>query len=237
MSISTASKLTYADRFGDDISKTVRQHALSLASSRTDQANVSARYTRWFHGEDQPEPISTSKRKFRSISAGMAAKQIAEITRGNLAILGNDAHSLFSSRLPANHKMTKSVRSSVLPSAPHLGACRFGQVTVDEQSTHRTMLQFYIANFDAALDTSNFEGFYKPNNRNFDQIFFGIHLMVDRNGNAIGFDHSRGEQAVAFRTKDLTTALYNIASSSTGLTVAALRARAKPAGAVQVLSS
>ena len=237
MSTATANGLAYANRFGEGISKTVRQHALALASSRTEQTNISARYTRWFHGTDQPEPLSTAKHKFRSISADMAAREIAEITRGNLAILGNDAHSLFSSRLPAGHKMSKAVRSSVLPSAPHLGACRFGQVTVNERPTHRTMLQFFIANFDAALDTTNFEAFYKPNSKNFDQIFFGIHLIVDRNGNTVDFDHGRGEQAVEFRTNDLTTALYNIASASTGLSVAALPTRARPAGAAQVPSS
>ena len=35
-----------------------------------------------------------------------------------------------------------------------------------------------------------------------------------------------GKNGVAFRTKDITTALYNIASASTGLSMEALQARA-----------
>jgi len=57
-------------------------------------------------------------------------------------------------------------------------------------------------------------------------MFFGLHLILDRDGNLLGFDKRLGDNGVAFKTKDITTALYNIASASTGLSMDALQARA-----------
>ena len=85
----------------------------------------------------------------------------------------------------------------------------------------------FIANFEGDLDTTaGGVNLYKTRSRDFDQMFFGLHLILDRNGNFLSFNHELGDNGVAFKTKDITTALYNIASASTGLSMEALQARA-----------
>lgn len=67
--------------------------------------------------------------------------------------------------------MRKANRSSVLPSIPYLGSCKFGEVVVGQSSASYSVLQLFIANFDGEFDTSAGASFYKPNSREFDQMF------------------------------------------------------------------
>lgn len=60
-------------------------------------------------------------------------------------------------------------------------------------------------------------------------MFFGVHVVVDRDGNPLGFDRKRGVDGIAFKTKDLNKALYNVAAAATGLSMAQLKARAQAA--------
>lgn len=60
-------------------------------------------------------------------------------------------------------------------------------------------------------------------------LFAGLPSIPARrlqHGNALGLDKRLGDNGVAFKTKDITTALYNVASASTGLSIEALKARA-----------
>mgnify|MGYP000002200019 CR=1 FL=1 len=218
-------KLQYGNRFGSDIAKIAR-NSLSVASISSDSEVAAARYAKWFRDEDhQPEPSSTSRGKFRPILASMGAAEIAQATKENLAILGDDAHDLIASKLPAGNRMRKAIRSSIIPTVPHLGSCKFGEVVTAFNGEAYSVLQFFIANFDGELDTSGGQ-FLRPRSKEFDQMFFGVNLLVDRNGNTIGFNRSQGSQGVAFKTKDVTKVLYNVASASTGLSIEELRARA-----------
>lgn len=222
-----ASKLQYGDRFGDDVKKIVRS-ALSVASVSSEAEVASARYARWFRGEDgEPEPMATSAKRFRRITADMAVAEVIAATKDNLSILGEDASDLFMSKLPTGHRMRKAIRSSVLPNVPHLGICKFGEIVTGRSQDVFAVTQMFIANFYGDLDTTA-EGanLYKPRNKDFDQMFFGLHLILDRDGNLLGFNQKLGDNGVAFKTKHITTALYNIASASTGLSMETLRERA-----------
>ena len=220
----SASKLQYGNRFGDDVKKI----ALSVASASTEAEVASARYARWFRGESgEPEPMATSARKFRQITADMAVAEVIAATKENLTILGDDASDLFTAKLPTGHRMRKAIRSSILPTVPYLGTCKFGEIVTGRSEDHFAVTQIFIANFDGDLNTDVAgANFCKPRSQDFDQMFFGLHLIMDRDGNALGFDKRLGDNGVAFRTKDITTALYNIASASTGLSMDALQARA-----------
>lgn len=222
-----ASKLQYGDRFGDDVRKITRS-ALSVASASSEAEVASARYARWFGGETgEPEPMATSAKKFRKITADMVTAEVIAVTKGNLSILGDDASDLFTSKLPARHRMRKSIRSSVLPNLPYLGTCKFGEIITGGNKDAFAVTQIFIANFDGDLDTTTRDAsLYKPKSRDFDQMFFGLHLILDRNGNPLGFNRKLGDNGVAFKTKDLTTALFNVASASTGLSIEALQDRA-----------
>ncbi|MNL64306.1 hypothetical protein D3C87_1885070 [compost metagenome] len=54
-------------------------------------------------------------------------------------------------------------------------------------------------------------------------MFYGVHILVDRSGNCVDFDRSRGRDGIAFKTRDISLALTSVASASTGLSVAELR--------------
>jgi hypothetical protein len=223
--MSEALKLQYGPRFGDEVSK-IAKSSLSVASRSTEGEVASARYTRWFHSEEtHPEPLATSEHKFRPITAGMVASEIAAATKENLSILGEDASALFTPKLPAGHKLRKSIRSMILPNVPYLGSCKFGEVVTDRSGDKFALTQMFITNFDAELDTQKGASFYKPVNRDFSQMFFGVHVVVDREGNPLGFNLARGENGIAFKTKDVSEALYHIASASTGMSIEELQAR------------
>ncbi|MBB4143169.1 DUF6656 family protein [Rhizobium rhizoryzae] len=222
--MNSASKLQYGNRFGEDVKKI----AFSVASASTEAQVASARYTRWFHGDPgEPEPMATSAKKFRQITGDMAVAEVIAATKENLSILGDDASDLFTSKLPAGHRMRKAIRSSILPHVPYLGTCKFGEIVTGRNQDHFAVTQIFIANFDGDLNTDVAgANFCKPRSRDFDQMFFGLHLIMDRDGNALGFDKRLGDNGVAFKTKDITTALYNVAAASTGLSMEALKARA-----------
>jgi hypothetical protein len=55
-------------------------------------------------------------------------------------------------------------------------------------------------------------------------MFFGLHLILGRDGNLLGFNQKLGNKGVSFKTKDITTALHNVASVSTGLSIEVLQA-------------
>lgn len=123
--------------------------------------------------------------------------------------------------------MRKAVRSSILPNVPHLGTCKFGEIVTGRSPDAVAVTQMFIANFDGDLDTTaGVANLYKPRSRDFDQMFFGLHLIIDRDGNFLRFNQRLGDNGLAFKTKDITTAHYHIASASTGLSIEALRARA-----------
>jgi len=222
----SVAKLQYGDRFGDDVKK-ISRTALS-ASSSSDAALPSAKYTRWFHGEaGEPEPMATSAKKFRRLAADMVLSEVIAVTKENLSILGDDANHLFASSLPTGHRMRKAIRASILQSVPHLGACKFGEVVTEHGPNAIAVTQMFIANFDGEINTSaGGTDLYKPRSQDFDQMFFGLHVLLDRNGNFLGFNHRLGENGLAFQTKNISTALYNVASTTTGLSLEALRKRA-----------
>jgi hypothetical protein len=221
-----AAKLQYGNRFGNDIVK-LANASLSLASSSSEAEIASAKYARWFSGEEaHPEPVATSKARFRKILPTMDVLEVASATRENLSILGDDAHDLFAGRMPSKNRMRRAIRTAVLPNIPYLGSCKFGEVVIDQTARSYSVLQMFIANFDGELDTSAGASFYNPNSRDFDQMFFGVHLVVDRNGNALGFDRQRGIDGIAFKTKDLNKALYSVAGAATGMSMEQLKARA-----------
>lgn len=227
--MSAATKLEYGSRFGSSVVKVAKASLLAHADPGH-SANGAPRYSRWFHGEDgNREPMATSMKKFRQIDPSMAAAEVASITKENMAILGADACDLFVSRLPREHRMRKAIRSAVLPTAPYFGLCKFGEVVVERAADKFHITQIFITNFDGEVETSDNANFCTPVNNKFDQMLFGVHVIVDRLGNRIGFDRERGEDGLAFKTKNIGQALFHIASESTGIPLEVLQTRAAAA--------
>jgi hypothetical protein len=227
--MSAATKLEYGSRFGTSVARVAKASTLAQINSAHDAA-APPRYTRWFHGEDGTrEPMATSAKKFRKVDPSMAAAEVAAITKENMAILGGDACELFVSRLPREHRLRKAIRSAVLPSAPYLGLCKFGEVLSERVGDNFHITQIFITNFDGNVGTDDNASLCVPISNKFDQMLFGVHVIVDRLGNRIGFDRSRGNDGLAFKTKNIGQALYHIASESTGLSLEDLQVRAAAA--------
>lgn len=219
------SQLHYGSRFGSEISQLARSSMSAAPALRQEQVG-SPRYTRWFHGEDaSPEPMATSRSKFRKVTSSMAAAEIAAATKENLAILGEDATALLLPRLPKGHRLRKSLRSSVLPGMPHLGSCKFGEVVISREADVVAVTQVFIANFEGEIDTAATGRMFQPRTPDFAQMFFGLHLFLDRQGAFLGIDRNRGVDGVAFKTRNISSALCSIASASTGLSIEDLMAR------------
>lgn len=222
--MSAALTVGYGSRFGGAVAEVARSSQNQIGKANAQSG--AARYSRWFFGEDGPEPLATASKKFKEIAPRMAAAEVAEATRDNMAILGNEACDLFMSRLPKEHKMRKSIRASVLAKTPYLGSCKFGEILAARNGDTYSVTQIFIANFEGELDTMVGATFVAPTRLDYDQMFYGVHVFVDKFGNPLDFDRARGRNGIAFKTKDLTTALYSIASASTGLSLEALKARA-----------
>lgn len=181
-----------------------------------------ARYTRWFRGES---PVI---RKLRAITPDMTPAEVAAVTRENLALIGEETGNQFTSNLPAGHKMKKTVRSSVMRGAPHLGTCRFGDIVTNYDDGRYSMIQLFLANFAGKIDTSDSNAFLTPLSRDYDQMYFGLHVFMDRAGNSLGFNHAQGAQGIAFQTRDMMKAFQHAAAASTGISLSELKARMAP---------
>jgi len=217
--------LQYQERFGGDMAKLATQHSTVAAA---EESPSSVKYRRWFDGEDyHGEPIATSKRSFRPILPTMAHGAIMEATQHNMGLLGGDTHALIASKMPANSKMRKAIKATVLQSIPYFGACKFGEILTAQEDGVSSVLQLFIANFDTDLDTTTPGGFYRPKSRHFDQTFFGVSVLVDSHGKPLGFDTERGDKGIAFKTRNLTQACYAVAQASTGFSMEQLQEMAR----------
>lgn len=217
------SKLQYGNRFGGDITRLAQE----MAAAHEARDGMTARYTRWFYGADtEVVDGALSTQRYRHITTDMSATEIASATKNNLIALGEDANDLFSTRLPDGHRMRKAIRSSILPDMPFFGTCKFGEIISDRSHDTLSVTQIFVANFHGEIDTLSPGSVYRPSHGGFDQMFFGIHIVVDRFGSTLGFDLDRGKSGLAFKTGNMREALYSIASVSTGLTREELEMRA-----------
>lgn len=182
-----------------------------------------SRYGHWFYGE------KVARRRLRPITDEMKDEEIAAATRENLALIGEETGRRITARLPAGHNLYKAVRTSTLRGAPHLGACKFGEIVTDYDHEKYDLIQVFLANFAGLLDTTSMARFLKPVSISYDQMFFGLHVQIDRAGNPLGFNHALGANGVAFQTRNLINAFYHVAVASTGLPLDTLKARAAPA--------
>lgn len=217
------SKLQYGNRFGGDISRLAQE----MAAATEAREAMTARYTRWFYGtgtEDSADAVSSQR--YRPVSTTMSAVEIASATKNNLTALGEDASDLFAARLPDGHRMRKAIRSSILPDMPFFGTCKFGEIINERNHDTLSVTQVFVANFHGEIDTLSHGSIYRPTHGGFDQMFFGVHIVVDRFGSTLGFDLDRGKSGLAFKTRNMREALYSIASVSTGLTREELEMRA-----------
>ena len=185
--------------------------------------DLSARYTRWFHGETERGVILPPAP--RPVVANPAAQLVADATRQALAKLGNEAHTLFASRLPDPRRLRRTNRTMVLNGMPQLGSFKFGEILTDNDGDTLQLVQIFIANFRGELDTDSPQQFYRPAAEPQGRMVFGVHVETDRDGNVLGIDQTSGDKGIAFRTEALPEAMLQLASLTTGMTADALRQR------------
>jgi hypothetical protein len=220
--MTAASNLDYNKRFGANVTDIAAQARLRAAEAQ-DKAVGSTKYSKWFFGEENQAGDRIAKPKLRPIDiARMAAAEIGSITLSNLGILGDENFAMFAGKLPSNHKMKKHLHASLITKeiAPWLGSCKLGEVWGGrDKDGFNQVQQFFIGNFDAEINTSGKGGVYQIKNKDFSQVFYSLHMLIDDNKTFRGFDRSMGSDGVAFQTGDMRVAHYGIASAALGMTV------------------
>lgn len=194
---------------------------VAIVPRKRPPAQAPSRYGEWFYGE------KVASRRLKPITNDMSAEDVATATRANLALIGEETRKRIVARLPAGHALHKAIRAAALRSAPHLGTCKFGEIVTDYDRDKYQLMQVFLANFAGHLDTSAPARFLVPLSKNYDQMFFGLHVEVDRAGNPLGFNRGLGIEGVAFQTRNLLKAFLHIASASTGVAIEEWEARAR----------
>lgn len=174
------------------------------------------RYLRWFL-DDRPTPLQPSRD-----AGGQNPEDVAVRTHQSLQRAGERVGQHMISRLPPGHKVRRALRSAVLAQHPQFGACKFGEVVTDKERGIHHATQMFFANFDGALNLSGTGDFLTPLREEEDRMFYGIHVLVDPNGNLLDFDRKRGRGGIAFRTRNADKALLSIAAIGTGLSLEVL---------------
>ncbi|MES5100599.1 hypothetical protein ABUK73_20415 [Agrobacterium sp. BA1120] len=219
--MSTVSNLDYNARFGANVSNIAAQARVNAAAAR-DVPVGATKYSSWFFGEENQSGGRVSKPKIRPIDiARMAAEEIAGVTVSNLSILGDENWDLFTTRLPAGHKLKKHIHASLIAKnvAPWLGSCKIGEVWGERKAGISSVQQFFIGNFNAEINTSGKGDIYQIKSKDFSQVFFGLHMLIDDNKRFLGFDLSKGDDGICFHTDNAKEAYYGIASAALGLTI------------------
>lgn len=234
--MAAAEKLSYEKRFGDGIRDNVAavQAAVKGAPAAA-QAPAAAskavpakgKHTDWFtdgkgYG-DQPQPAAQQSR-IRKITPGMALKELAAATLNNMAVLGEDSYDDIERamrRMVPKHGMKRSIKASILADKPYFGSCRIGKVPLKRDVTDGTVivteLQYYIANFDTVINTSDDGKFHTPQSNDFGRTFFGVVVDINETtGKAVGFNKSYGKEGLVFQTSVPKDALMFMTAFSSG---------------------
>lgn len=239
--MAAAEKLSYGARFGNEIGGKVaavrdamapaKPGAPAAPAAQASAAPSKGRHTDWFtdgkgFGQEQKAPAQQSR--YVKITPNMALKELAAATKNNMEVLGEDTYNEIASRMRKmmpNHRMLRSIKASILMEAPHLGSCRIGKVQIkeDQETGVVTELQYYIANFNTVIDTSNPTKLHTPQGVEFGRTFFGVVVDIDvanpdpeLRGKAIGFNKAYGKEGVVFQTTVAKDALMFMTAFSSG---------------------
>lgn len=234
--MSTVTTLDYNKRFGAEAQRLAADARRQVADANAGSAAGATKYSKWFFGEENSDGQKIVKPKLRPIDiANMKAAEIATITLSNLGILGDENFDLFTSKLPGNHKMNKHIHASLIAKdvAPWLGQCKIGEVRGERINGLTRVQQFFLGNFDAEINTSGQGSLYQVKNRDFNQVFYGLHMLIGDDNKFKGFDRSMGSDGIAFQTGNMNEAFYAIASAAMGKSIQELREMAARAAAMK----
>lgn len=223
----TQASLDYSKRFGSTVEQIAANARLQAAAAGKATDAGSTKYSRWFFGEENAEgQVRQAGPQLRKIDFGrMAAAEIAQVTLNNLGILGGENYALFAKSLGQKHALKKELSPGLIAknTMPWLGSCKLGIVENEPVGKLRSVQAMFMGNFDAEIDpTRPVQDLYRVNSRDFGLTFYSLHMLLDGNKFA-GFDHSRGDQGLAFHTSDIRQANLHIASAALGLSIEQLK--------------
>lgn len=239
----TQANSEYAKRFASGVEQIAANARLqAAAASQQSSAAGATKYSKWFFGEENSDGQTRQKvatgPQFRQIDFGrMAAAEIAQATLNNLGILGDENFAKFAKSLGQKHGLKKELSPGLIAknTMPWLGSCKLGVVENGMVGNLRSVEAVFMGNFEAEIDpTRPVQDLYRISSRDFSETFYGLHMLLDGN-KFVGFDHSKGDQGLAFHTSDIRVANMHIASAALGLTfeqlkeIAARNAAAKKA--------
>jgi hypothetical protein len=162
--------------------------------------------------------------------ATLSPQEIMKLAMNNIAIWGQEGYDEFVAQITGAHKLRKpkEFKAQLLPKVPYLGAVKLGEVILAEKDGKFLINQIFSSNFVADIDTSGKGDLYNLRSKepgNAAKMFYGMHVVVDRLGNPLGFERSRGKNGVSFQTTSRAEAAVQIESAATGQNVDMLRER------------
>jgi hypothetical protein len=231
----TQANSEYAKRFAsgvEQIAENARRQA--AAASQQSAAAGTTKYSKWFFGEENSDGQTRQQvptgPQFKKIDfARMAAVEIAQATLNNLGILGDENFAKFAKSLGQKHGLKKELSAGLIAknTMPWLGSCKMGVVENGMVGNLRSVQAMFMGNFDAEIDpTRPVQDLYRVNSRDFGETFYGLHMLMDGT-KFVGFDHSKGDQGLAFHTSDIREANMHIASAALGMTFEQLKEAAR----------
>jgi hypothetical protein len=160
----------------------------------------------------------------------MSPQELMKIARNNIAIWGQEGYDEFVSQITGSHMLRKpkAFTPLLLPKVPYLGSVKLGEVILAKKDGKYLLNQIFTSNFVADIDTSGKGDLFNLHDKgpgNSAKMFYGMHVVVDRQGNPLGFDRSRGKNGVSFQTTKRAEAAVQIESAATGLNIDMLRER------------
>jgi hypothetical protein len=177
------------------------------------------KYVEWFEGQRITAPAVIRHPEARVVDLKTEREKQVQLTLDTMTIVGEQTYEIVAPHVPNTSTFQKALKAKVLPDFPKLGVCRVGSVVLEKNGRDDySAAEFYVTNFDADLNTTA-RRFYSPKSSQLGGMFFGIGVMQDGAGRVRDFDRRLGRQGLYFQTKDLTKAIYGIASISTGMTV------------------
>jgi hypothetical protein len=177
------------------------------------------KYVEWFEGQHVAAPAVIRREIPQVVDIRSARDKQVQLTLDTMNIVGAQTYDIVAPRLPKASSLKKTLQAKVLPEFPKLGVCRIGSVILEQNGRDDySAAEFYVTNFDAELSTTA-QRFYTPKSDQLGGMFFGIGVIQDGAGNVRSFDRRLGRKGLYFQTKEITKAIYGIASISTGMTI------------------
>lgn len=141
-----------------------------------------------------------------------------EVTKAELTNDGRRVHGYFAENMPEGYRLPWAHRVGILNRMPHLGWCRVTSIGMHRADGTRCVVGVFYANFLASLNTNPGEQFFRMENLDRSQMFFGVAFTRGgiNNQGPLEIDRSVHQSGISFVAQDARAALAHVIALKTG---------------------